>query len=66
MSKTFFEGEWGFLHGEISTYHFDLLPRLTVTTTRYMLEINIGFLCFRLWLTLFSDQMQEINRKYKG
>lgn len=65
MSKTFFEGEWGFLHGEISTYHLDILPRCTITATRYMLEINIGFLNFRLWLTLFSDQMQEINRKHK-
>lgn len=66
MKKTFIEADWGFLHGEISKYHFDFLPRLTITTTRHMMEINIGFLCFRMWLTIFSDEMQEFNRSSKA
>lgn len=62
MRKTFFEKDWGFLHGEISKFRCDLLPRFTITTTPHMLEFNIGFLCFRLWLTIFSPAMQELNR----
>ena len=59
MKKTFFTKDWGFLHGEISKYHFDFLPRLTVTATPHILEINLGFLSFRLWLSIFSRQMQK-------
>ena len=63
MKKTIIEREWGFVYIEISNYHFDFLPRLTVTDARYMLEVNAGFLCFRAWLTIFSDEMREINRR---
>lgn len=62
MGKTFFEKDWGFLHGEISKYKFYFLPRFTIITTPHMMEINMGFLCFRLWLTIFSQQMQEFNK----
>lgn len=62
MKKTFFEKDWGFLHGEISKYRFDFLPRVTVSQIPHMLEINIGFFCFRIWLTIYSDEMQEFNR----
>lgn len=62
MGKTFFEKDWGFLHGEISKYKFDFLPRFTITTTTHMMEIHMGFLCCRLWLTIFSRQMQEFNK----
>lgn len=48
MGKTFFEKDWGFLHGEISKYKFDFLPRFTITTTTHMMEIHMGFLCCRL------------------
>ena len=62
MGKTFFEKDWGFLHGEISKYKFDFLPRFTITTTTHMMEIHMGFLCCRLWRTVFSRQMQEFNK----
>lgn len=62
MKKTFFEKDWGFLHGEISKYRFDFLPRVTVSQIPHMLEINIGFFWFRIWLTIYSDEMQEFNR----
>lgn len=64
MRKTFFERDWGFMHGEISKYKFDFLPRVTVSDTRHMLEINVGIFCFRVWLTIFSRELQEINRQY--
>ena len=62
MGKTFFEKDWGFLHGEISDYKFDFLPRLTITTTSHMMEICMGFLCCHLWLTIFRHQMREFNK----
>ena len=62
MGKTFFEKDWGFLHGEISKYKFDFLPRFTITETAHMMEINMGIFCFHLWLTIFSHQMQEFNK----
>ena len=65
MKKTFFERDWGFMHGQISKYKCDFLPRLTITTTAHMLEINIGFICFHLWLTIFSKDIQELNRRSK-
>lgn len=64
MRKTFFERDWGFMHGEISKYKFDLLPRITITDARHMLEINVGIFCFHVWLTIFSREMQEINKMY--
>lgn len=63
MHKTFFENDWGFLVGEISKYKFDFLPRLTITTTKHMMEINIGIFCFHMWLTIFSNEIQEFNRR---
>lgn len=63
MGKTFFERDWGFLHGEVSKYHFDFLPRLTITTTPHIMEVNIGIFCFRLWLTIFGQDMQNFNRR---
>ena len=65
MRKTFFERDWGFMHGQISKYKCDFLPRFTITTTAHMLEINIGFICFHLWLTIFSKDIQELNRRSK-
>lgn len=65
MRKTFFERDWGFMHGEISKYKFDFLPRLTITSTSHMLEVNIGIFCFHLWITVFSREMQEINKHYQ-
>ena len=50
------------MHGEISKYKCDFLPRFTITATKYMLEINIGFICFHLWLTIFSKAMRDLNR----
>ena len=66
MRKTFFERDWGFLQGEISKYKCDFLPRFTITSAKQMLEINVGIFCFQLWLTIFSREMQEINRLYNG
>lgn len=63
MHTTIFEKDWGFLVGEISKYKFDFLPRLTITTTKHMMEINIGIFCFRLWLTIFDRPLQELNRR---
>lgn len=62
MKKTFFDKDWGFMHGEISKYKFDFLPRITAVTTTHMLELSVGFLCFRMWLTIFSRQVQEFNK----
>jgi hypothetical protein len=62
MSKTFFEKDWGFLHGEISKYKLDFLPRITTVTTPHMMEISAGFLCFRIWLTIWSREIQELNK----
>lgn len=59
---TFFEKDWGFLVGEASMYHFDFLPRFTVVTTPHIMEISMGFTCFRLRLTLWGKAMQEFNR----
>lgn len=53
------------MHGQISKYKCDFLPRFTITTTAHMLEINIGFICFHLWLTIFSKDIQELNRRSK-
>jgi hypothetical protein len=50
------------MHGQISKYKCDFLPRFTITTTTHMMEIHMGFLCCRLWLTIFSHQMQEFNK----
>ena len=63
MHTTIFERDWGFLVGEISKYKFDFLPRLTITTTKHMMEINIGIFCFHMWLTIFSNEIQEFNRR---
>lgn len=63
MNKILFERDWGFLNGQVSKYKFDFLPRFTISTTPHMLEINIGIFCFHLWLTIFSDVMQEFNRR---
>lgn len=62
---TIFEKDWGFVAGSFSKYKFEFLPRLTVTTLTHMLEINLGFLWFQLWLTIFSKPMQEINKNSK-
>lgn len=62
MKKTFFKRDWGFLHGEVSRYHFDILPRFTIVSTPHVLEINIGFACFRIWMHIFSRAMQEFNK----
>jgi hypothetical protein len=62
MKKTFLQGDWGFLHGEISKYKFDLLPRITISDTPHILEFNVGIFCFRIWLTIWSKQMQEFNK----
>lgn len=63
MKKTFFQRDWGFLHGEVSRYHFDFFPRLTAVTTPHILEVSAGFLCFRIWLTVFSQELQEVERR---
>lgn len=66
MKKTFFYRDWGFLHGEVSKYHFDFFPRLSVTSTPHILEINVGFLCFRMWLTIFIRELQEVERRNRN
>lgn len=60
---TFFERDWGFMAGSISKHKFEFLPRFTMSAVTHMLEFNIGFLWFQLWLTIYSRQMQEFNRK---
>lgn len=60
---TLFERDWGFVAGGISKYKFEFLPRLTVVDASHMLEINFGFLWFQIWLTIFSHQMQEFNKR---
>lgn len=63
MYKKVIDKDWGFIVGEISRSRFDFLPRLTVSALPYMLEVNVGFLCFRAWLTIYSDQLQDFNRR---
>ena len=63
MHKKVIDRDWGFAVAEISNNRFDFLPRLTISALPYMLEVNVGFLCFRAWLTIFSDQMQDFNRR---
>ena len=62
---TLFERDWGFVAGSVSNYRFEFLPRLTMTSITHMLEISVGFLWFQLWLTIYSREMQEFNRKNK-
>ena len=59
----FFEKDWGFMAGNISKFTFEFLPRLTVVSLTHMLEINVGFLWFQLWLTIFDRQLQEFNKR---
>ena len=49
--------------GSISSYKFEFLPRLSLIEIPHMLEINVGFLWFQLWLTVYSRRMREFNRK---
>lgn len=49
--------------GSISGFKFEFLPRITVINIPHMLEINVGFLWFQLWLTIFDRQLQEFNKK---
>lgn len=56
------ERDWGLMVGEVSKYNFDFLPRLTMSAVPHMLQFNIGFLWFRVWLTIWSSEMQEFNR----
>ena len=60
-----FEKDWGFMAAGISKYKFEFLPRFTITEIPHMLEFNIGFLWFQIWLTIFSREMQEFNRKIR-
>ena len=50
----------------LSAFKFEFLPRLTVVDIPHMLEINLGFLWFQVWLTVYSRQMQEFNRRNHG
>lgn len=59
----FFEKDWGFMAGNISKFKFEFLPRLTVINLTHALEINVGFLWFQLWLTIFDRQLQEFNKR---
>ena len=59
----FFEKDWGFMAGNISKFKFEFLPRLTVINLTRALEINVGFLWFQLWLTIFDRQLQEFNKR---
>jgi hypothetical protein len=63
---TLFEKDWGFMAGSISMYKFEFLPRLTMTAIADMLEINLGFLWFQVWLTIWSKRMQDFNRRHHG
>ena len=59
---TLFERDWGFLVVKAASYRFDFLPRLTLATIPQQLEINLGFLWFQIWLTIWSRDMQEFNK----
>lgn len=63
---TLFERDWGFMAAGLSAFKFEFLPRLTVVDIPHMLEINLGFLWFQVWLTVYSRQMQEFNRRNHG
>lgn len=60
---TLLERDWGHVAGRISKYKFDFLPRLTMSAVTDMLEINLGFLWFQVWLTIWSERMREFNRR---
>lgn len=60
---TLLEKDWGFIACNASAFRVELLPRLTVTNVPHATEINLGFLCFQVWLTLFSREMREFNRR---
>ena len=62
---TLVERDWGFVAATASKYKFEFLPRLAMTSIPHMLEVNFGFLRFQVWLTVYSRQMQEFNRKDK-
>ena len=57
-----FEKDWGFMAVKFSKFKFELLPRFTVTEIPHMMEFNVGFLWFQIWLTIWSKDMQEFNK----
>lgn len=57
-----FEKYWGFMAIDTSKFRLELLPRFTVTETTHMLEFSFGFLWFQIWLTIWSQEMQEFNK----
>lgn len=60
---TLFEGNWGFIACGASAYRVEFLPRLTMTHIPHATEFNLGFLCFQIWLTVYSREMREFNRR---
>lgn len=62
MVVKIFDKDWGFLTFEASKYKFDFFPRLTMVTIPQVVEISVGFLCFRLQFSIWSKVMQEFNR----
>lgn len=60
---TLFEKDWGFMVCKASAFKVEFLPRLTVTLVPHFTEINLGILCFQVWLTIFSRELREFNRR---
>lgn len=58
-----FEKEWGSLFFQFSIRDVDVLPRLPLSEVQnFGTIIQVGFLSFALYLTIFAENVRRLNR----
>ena len=58
-----FEKEWGSLFFQFSIRDLDVLPRLSLSEVQnFGTIIQVGFLSFALYLTIFAENVRRLNR----
>lgn len=59
-----FEAEWGNLFFDFSIRDLDVLPRISLSEVQnFGTIIQIGFLSFALYLTIFTENVRRLNRE---